>query len=74
MAIVRRKPRNSSLRFQTFVDNSDITTSKPERSLVKGLKRNPVEEMLMVESHAVIEAVVRHENIVLLIFVVAIKI
>lgn len=39
MAIVRRKPRNSSLRFQTFLDSSDITTNVPEKSLVKGLKK-----------------------------------
>lgn len=40
MAIVRRKPRNASLRFQTFVDTSDLTKKKPERSLTKGLKRS----------------------------------
>ncbi|MCL4361143.1 50S ribosomal protein L2 [Candidatus Dependentiae bacterium] len=39
MAIITRKPRNSSLRFQTFIDNSDITTTKPERSLVRGMKK-----------------------------------
>ncbi len=39
MAIVTRKPRNPSLRFQTFVDTSDITTNKPERSLVMGLRK-----------------------------------
>lgn len=39
MAIVKRKPRNSSLRFQTFIDSSDITTTKPERSLVMGLRK-----------------------------------
>jgi len=37
MAIVSRKPRNASLRFQTYVDSGDITKKKPERSLVKGL-------------------------------------
>ncbi|MFC1842012.1 50S ribosomal protein L2 [Candidatus Dependentiae bacterium] len=36
MAIKRRKPVNPSLRFQTFVDNSDITKKKPEKSLVDG--------------------------------------
>ena len=40
MAIVRRKPRNASLRFQTFVDTSDLTKKKPEKSLVKGLKKS----------------------------------
>lgn len=39
MAIVKRKPRNSSLRFQTFIDSNDITTNKPERSLVMGLRK-----------------------------------
>jgi large subunit ribosomal protein L2 len=39
MAINKRKPRNSSLRFQSFLDSSDITTTKPERSLVVGMKR-----------------------------------
>ncbi|TET06985.1 50S ribosomal protein L2 [Candidatus Dependentiae bacterium] len=39
MAIVKRKPRNSSLRFQTYIDSSDITKKEPEKSLVKGLLR-----------------------------------
>ncbi len=39
MAIVTRKPRNSSLRFQTYLDSSDITTSTPEKSLVVGLRK-----------------------------------
>jgi large subunit ribosomal protein L2 len=39
MAIVTRKPRNSSLRFQTFLKNDDITTREPERSLVRGLNK-----------------------------------
>ncbi len=39
MTIIRRKPRNASLRFQTFLDTSDLTKKKPERSLTKGLKR-----------------------------------
>jgi large subunit ribosomal protein L2 len=39
MAIVKRKPRNPSLRFQTFLSSEDITTTKPEKSLVVGLKR-----------------------------------
>lgn len=40
MAIVTRKPRNPSLRFQTFVDTSDITKKKPERSLVSTVRRS----------------------------------
>jgi len=40
MAIVTRKPRNSSLRFQTFVSSGDITKKEPEKSLVVGLKRS----------------------------------
>lgn len=39
MTIVKRKPLNSSLRFQTYVDSSDITTKSPERRLVRGMKR-----------------------------------
>lgn len=39
MAIRRRKPRNASLRFQTFIDTSDITKKKPERSLLDGSGR-----------------------------------
>ena len=37
MAIKIRRPRNASLRFQTFLDNTDLTTNKPEKSLTKGL-------------------------------------
>lgn len=40
MAIVRRKPRNASLRFQSYVDTSDLTKKRPERSLVKGLRKH----------------------------------
>jgi large subunit ribosomal protein L2 len=40
MAIIGRKPRNSSLRFQTFIDSSDITCTTPTKSLVRGLKRS----------------------------------
>ena len=39
MPIINRKPRNSSLRFQTYIDNSDITSKKPESSLVFGLRK-----------------------------------
>ena len=39
MAIITRKPRTPSLRFQTFLDTSDITTNKPEKSLVTGLRK-----------------------------------
>lgn len=34
-----RKPRNQSLRFQSFLSSEDITTTTPERSLVKGLRK-----------------------------------
>lgn len=40
MAIKTRKPENASLRFQTFVDTSDITTKSPERRLVKGIRKS----------------------------------
>jgi len=39
MAIIKRKPRNASLRFQTFISSDDITTTKPERSLLIGLHK-----------------------------------
>src|SRR5476649_2161213 len=39
MTIVSRRPRNPSLRFQTFIDTSDLTKKKPEKSLVVGLKK-----------------------------------
>src|SRR5216683_15392 len=34
MAIIKRKPRNSSLRYQSFVSSSDITKKKPEARLL----------------------------------------
>ncbi|HSW73642.1 MAG TPA: 50S ribosomal protein L2 [Candidatus Limnocylindria bacterium] len=40
MAIHTRRPRNSSLRFQTYVDTRDITKKSPEKSLVIGLKKS----------------------------------
>ena len=40
MGIITRKPRNASLRFQTFLSNADITTNEPEKSLVVGLKKS----------------------------------
>lgn len=40
MAIRARKPRNSSLRFQSFLVSDDITTKTPEKSLVVGLKKH----------------------------------
>jgi large subunit ribosomal protein L2 len=39
MAIIKRRPRNSSLRFQSFLSTDDITKNKPEKRLVKGIKR-----------------------------------
>src|SRR3989338_9815591 len=39
MAIVSRKPRSASLRFQTFIDTSDLSSEKPLKSLTVGLKR-----------------------------------
>lgn len=39
MAIKVRKPRNASLRFQSFLDNSDITTNKSEKKLTVGLRK-----------------------------------
>ena len=39
MAIISRKPRSASLRFQTFLDSSDITQTTPEKSLTIGLRK-----------------------------------
>lgn len=39
MTIKRRKPRNASLRFQSFLESGDITKISPEKSLVEGKKR-----------------------------------
>ena len=39
MAIQTRRPRNSSLRFQTFIASDDITKKTPEKSLVVGLRK-----------------------------------
>jgi large subunit ribosomal protein L2 len=39
MAIITRKPATPSLRSQTFISSDDITTRKPEKSLVVGLKK-----------------------------------
>lgn len=39
MAIISRKPRNASLRFQTFVDTSHLSKVKPEKALTIGLKK-----------------------------------
>ena len=39
MAIVTRKPRNASLRFQSFIDTSHLSKTKPEKSLTVGLKK-----------------------------------
>lgn len=40
MAIIKRKPRNASLRFQSFVDTSSLTKKKPEKLLTKGLRKS----------------------------------
>ena len=40
MAVVKRKPRNSSLRTQQFLSFKDLTKKKPERSLVVPLKKS----------------------------------
>ncbi len=40
MAIIKRKPRNASLRFQSFVDTSSLTKKKPEKRLTKGLRKH----------------------------------
>ncbi len=37
--IIARKPRNSSLRFQTYIDNGDLSRVAPEKSLLGGCKK-----------------------------------
>jgi len=39
MTIKRRKPRNASLRFQSFLETNDITKKNPEKGLVVSKKR-----------------------------------
>lgn len=39
MAIIKRKPRSASLRFQSFVTTNDITHTKPYPGLVTGLQK-----------------------------------
>lgn len=39
MTIVKRKPRNASLRFQTFLSSEDITTTTPNKKLTVGLRK-----------------------------------
>lgn len=39
MPIIRRKPRSAALRFQTFVDTSELTKKKPEKALVTGARK-----------------------------------
>ena len=39
MGIRTRKPRSAGSRYQTFLSSDDITTNKPERSLVTDLKK-----------------------------------
>ena len=40
MAIVKRKPRTPSSRFQSYLSSSDITTTKPHKKLVVGLRKS----------------------------------
>lgn len=39
MSIIKRKPRSASLRCQSYLDNSDITTTTPHKALVSGLRK-----------------------------------
>lgn len=39
MAIIRKKPRTSATRFQSYVSSDEITKKKPEKRLVFGKKR-----------------------------------
>lgn len=39
MAVRKRKPLTPTMRFQSYLDSTDITRSKPEKSLTFGLKK-----------------------------------
>jgi large subunit ribosomal protein L2 len=40
MAIITRKPRNASLRTQSFIVTPDLTKKRPEKSLTTGIKKS----------------------------------
>jgi large subunit ribosomal protein L2 len=40
MAMIRKKPRTAASRFQTVLSSKDLTKKKPEKSLVKALKKS----------------------------------
>lgn len=40
MAVIRRKPRSASLRFQSYVTTEDITKKTPHKALTIGLKKS----------------------------------
>ncbi len=40
MAMIRKKPRTPASRFQTTISSKDLTKKKPEKRLVKGLKKS----------------------------------
>ena len=40
MAIIKRKPRTPSLRFQSFIDTSHLSKNDPEKSLTVGLRKS----------------------------------
>lgn len=40
MAIKKRRPTSASSRFQTYLGTKEITKKKPEKQLVKGIKRS----------------------------------
>ena len=40
MAMIRKKPRTAATRFQTFISSKDLTKKKPEKKLVRPLKKS----------------------------------
>ncbi len=40
MAMIRRKPRTPATRFQSFISSKDLTKKKPEKKLVRALKKS----------------------------------
>ncbi|EKE24398.1 MAG: 50S ribosomal protein L2, partial [uncultured bacterium] len=40
MAMIRKKPRTAATRFQTVLSSKDLTKKKPEKNLVRPLKKS----------------------------------
>ncbi len=40
MAMIRKKPRTAATRFQSFISSKDLTKKKPEKKLIRPLKKS----------------------------------